>query len=281
MSNIQTALDLATQCLSLTSDSPSLDAEVLLCHVLDKPRSHLRAWPEKELLSHNYQHFLQLLKQRQKGTPIAYITGHKEFWSRDFKVTPDVLIPRPDTELLIELSLDIIANRQGTHILDLGTGSGVIAITLACEHSTLHVTATDMSIQALDIAQQNAALHQTNNIHFLQSNWFKNISESTFDLIISNPPYIADNDPHLAQGDVRFEPNHALTAKDEGLSDINQITDNARDYLAPNGTLLIEHGYNQQSAVHAIFQHFNYDNINTYSDLSSNPRVTTGQWNPT
>ena len=279
MPSIQTAVESATRLLSSISDTPLLDTEVLLCHALDKPRSHLRAWPEKELLPQDYQHFLQLIQQRQLGTPIAYITGKREFWSRDFKVTPDVLIPRPDTELLIELSLTMIADTQASRILDLGTGSGIIAITLACEQPSLNITATDISSQSLDIAKQNATTHQANNVHFLQSNWFKKITKSTFDLIISNPPYIADNDPHLTQGDVRFEPIHALTARDNGLSDIYQIADHARHHLTEDGTLLIEHGYNQQAPVHTIFQAFNYHNITTHSDLSGNPRVTTGQWN--
>jgi release factor glutamine methyltransferase len=278
MIDIQTTLTNATELLTSTSDSASLDAEVLLCHVLKKSRSHLRAWPEKELHPADYDQFLQLLDQRHQGAPIAYITGNREFWSRDFKVNSDVLIPRPDTELLIELCLTLLTGKPSAQIIDLGTGSGIIAITLAVERPDLNVIATDFSLPALSVAKQNASTHQANNVRFIQSNWFDEITDSTFDLIISNPPYIADNDPHLSQGDVRFEPKHALTAKGHGLDDIKKISQHAHNYLAPGGTLLIEHGYDQQLAVQAIFNTYNYHNIKTHADLSGNPRVTTGQW---
>ena len=280
MTNIQTTLTMATKRLAEISDSAMLDAEVLLCHVLDKPRSHLRAWPEKELKTQQHKHFLQLLKQRLQGLPIAYITGKKEFWSRDFKVSPDVLIPRPDTELLIELSLKQIADKPKAQLIDLGTGSGAIAITLAAERPDTTVIATDLSHKALNIARQNASVHQVKNIQFMQSNWFDEITQTNFDLVISNPPYIVDKDPHLSQGDVRFEPDSALIAKDQGLEDIKNISHAARNHLKPGGALLVEHGYDQQLAVQAIFNSFAYTRIITHTDLSANPRVTTGLWNP-
>ena len=278
MTNIQTALSTATELLASSSDSALLDAEVLLCHVLNKARSHLRAWPEKELKTQDYNHYFQLLKQRQQGLPIAYITGKKEFWSRDFKVSPDVLIPRPDTELLIELSLKQISDNPKAHLIDLGTGSGAIAITLAAERPDTKIIATDFSDKALNIAKENASAHQIKNIQFIKSNWFNEITSCNFDLVISNPPYIAHNDPHLSQGDIRFEPDSALIAKDQGLEDIQNISNHARNYLKPGGTLLVEHGYDQQKAVQAIFNSFAYSNITTHTDLSGNPRVTTGQW---
>ena len=278
MTDIQTTLSTATELLANSSDSVLLDAEVLLCHVLDKPRSHLRAWPEKELKTQEYKLYFQLLKQRQQGLPIAYITGKKEFWSRDFKVSPDVLIPRPDTELLIELSLKKISDKPKARLIDLGTGSGAIAITLAAERPDTTVIATDLSNKALNIAKENASAHQIKNIQFIQSNWFDEIAQSKFDLVISNPPYIAYKDPHLSQGDVRFEPDSALIAKDQGLEDIKSISHIAHNYLKPGGTLLVEHGYNQQIAVQAIFNSFAYTNIMTHTDLSGNSRVTTGQW---
>ncbi len=278
MTNIQTALSIATKLLEKTSDSAALDAEVLLCHALNKPKSHLRAWPEKILKTQNKEQFFLLVTQRHQGIPIAYIIGNREFWSRDFKVNKDVLIPRPDTELLIELSLDSLTDTQNANIIDLGTGSGIIAITLAAERADLNIIATDLSTQALSIAKQNAVAHHTKNIQFIQSNWFNKIPDSKFDLIISNPPYIANNDLHLSQGDVRFEPKSALTAEDRGLSDIKKISTQAHNFLTPTGTLLIEHGYNQHEAVQAIFKSFNYHNIKTHPDLSGNPRVTTGQW---
>ncbi len=279
MTNIQTTLSTATELLANSSDSALLDAEVLLCHVLDKARSHLRAWPEKEIKPQHHKQFLHLLKQRQQGLPIAYITGKKEFWSRDFKVSPDVLIPRPDTELLIELSLKQISDKPDARLIDLGTGSGAIAITLAAERPDTKVIATDLSNKALNIARQNASDHRIKNIQFIQSNWFNEIAPSKFDLVISNPPYIAYNDPHLSQGDVRFEPDNALIAKEQGLKDIKNISNHARNYLNPGATLLVEHGYDQQMAVQAIFNSFAYTNITTHTDLSGNPRVTSGLWN--
>jgi len=279
MSNIQTNLTEASNLLVETSDSALLDAEVILCHVLEKPRSHLRAWPEKELSTDQQIQFSSLIKQRQQGTPVSYITGDREFWSRNFKVTSDVLIPRPDTELLIELSLDILATQTKAHIIDLGTGSGIIAITLAAERPDITVIATDLSQQALDIAKQNSITHKTHAVQFIKSSWFESIPGSKFDLVISNPPYIDCNDVHLSQGDVRFEPNSALIADENGLKDIKNIADNARHYLKQNGTLLIEHGFDQQTAVQAIFKTFEYSQIKTHTDLSGNPRVTSAQWN--
>jgi len=279
MTDIQANLTEASNLLVESSDSALLDAEVILCYVLDKPRSHLRAWPEKELSNDQQIQFLSLIKQRQQGTPVSYITGDREFWSRSFKVTSDVLIPRPDTELLIELSLDILTTKTKADIIDLGTGSGIIAITLAAECPDITVIATDLSQQALDIAKQNATTHKTHTVKFIKSSWFENIPESKFDLVVSNPPYIDCNDIHLSQGDVRFEPDSALIADENGLKDIKDIADNARHYLKQNGTLLIEHGFDQQVAVQAIFKTYKYSKIQTHTDLSGNPRVTSAQWN--
>jgi len=278
MTDIQSTLSEASDKLAEISDSALLDAEILLCHVLDKSRSHLRAWPEKQLSPDQRLHFLNLFKQRQQGMPIAYLIGCREFWSREFKVDSAVLIPRPDTELLIELSLELLVGNPSSKIIDLGTGSGIIAITLAAERPDIKAIATDFSELALNIAKKNSAVHQTKNIQFLQSDWFANVPQSKFDLVISNPPYIDGNDPHLSQGDVRFEPDSALIADEQGLKDIKTITDDARHYLKQNGTLLIEHGYDQQIAVQAIFDSYNYINIKTHIDLSGNPRVTTAQW---
>ena len=218
-----------------------------------------------------------MIKQRQQGTPIAYLTGTREFWSRDFTVTPDVLIPRPDTELLIELGLELIPKNQAVKIIDLGTGSGIIAVTLAAERPNAQVTAVDASLAALEIAKHNAQYHQLANIEFYQSDWFSNVPKSLFDLVISNPPYIDPDDEHLQQGDVRFEPQSALIADNQGLSDIQIIADKARSYLIPEGHLLIEHGYNQAPQVQAIFNALAYDKVQSYRDLSGQPRVTYGR----
>lgn len=279
MHDIKSTLTDATAKLALVSESASLDAEVLLCQALNKPRSFLRAWPDNPLHPEQLTAFKTLLEQRQKGIPIAYITGSREFWSRDFQVSPDVLIPRPDTELLIELSLKLIPKNEAVKIIDLGTGSGIIAVTLAAERPHAQISATDLSPAALRIAQLNADKHHLNNIQFYSSDWFADIPDTKFNLVISNPPYIAEDDSHLQQGDVRFEPQTALSAPDQGLGDIKIIADAARRYLEPYGHLLIEHGYNQQKPVQALFKDLHYDNVQTYTDLSGQPRVTYGQWN--
>lgn len=280
MQRIKSVLNEAARKLADSSDSAALDAEVLLCLVLNKERSHLRAWPDKELHPEDTARFWALIQERLNGSPIAYITGIREFWSRDFVVTPDVLIPRPDTELLIELSLKLIPLDKPVKIIDLGTGSGVIAITLAAERPDANVSATDFSFAALRIARLNANKHRTHAIQFYQSNWLANVPDVRFNLIVSNPPYIAEDDNHLQQGDIRFEPRTALCACDKGLSEIKIIADTARNRLEPGGHLLIEHGYDQQQAVHAIFKDFHYDNVQTHPDLSGQPRVIYGQWNP-
>lgn len=269
----------AAATLASVSDSALLDTEVLLCQALNQPRSHLRAWPDKQLQPKQLAAFKALLEQRQQGTPIAYITGNREFWSRDFQVSPDVLIPRPDTELLIELSLELIPADEPAKIVDLGTGSGIIAITLASERPQAQISATDFSLAALRIAKFNADKHHINNIEFYQSDWFVNVPESKFKLIVSNPPYIAEDDDHLQQGDVRFEPQSALSAPEQGLADIRIIAEAACNYLEPGGHLLIEHGYNQQQQVQTLLKDLHYDKVKTYKDLSGQPRVTYGLWN--
>lgn len=266
--------------LADVSESAELDAEVLLCHCLNKNRSFLRAWPEQQPTPAQISQFKYLIDQRQTGKPIAYLTGEREFWSRNFSVSPDVLIPRPDTELLIELSLALIPSDKPCKIIDLGTGSGIIGVTLAAERVQATVLATDLSAAALAVAKHNAHRHHLDNISFLQSSWFAAVTENDFDLVISNPPYIADNDEHLQQGDVRFEPVSALISPENGLQDIRLLAEQARSHLKPGGQLLVEHGYDQQDTVQSIFKDLGYLHINTHYDLSGNPRVTSGIWKP-
>jgi len=280
MTDIYTIIQSSTEQLAVISESAQLDIEILLAYAMDKPRSHLRAWPEKLLTKAQLSQFQRLFEQRLQGVPIAYLIGRREFWSRDFKVTPDVLIPRPETELLIELSLALMADKQAARIIDLGTGSGIIAITLAAERADFTVIASDLSPRALVVAEDNARQHQIESIQFIQSCWFDDIPVGWFDLVISNPPYIDRQDPHLLQGDVRFEPNSALIAAEQGLADIKQLSRQAIDFLKPEGYLLVEHGYNQQSAVQTIFNTFNYQSVTTHADLAGIPRVTVGQWKP-
>lgn len=280
MQDIQSALTEASQMLAASSDSPELDAEILLCLILEKNRSYLRSWPKKQLHAQQRLQYKALLRQRQQGKPIAYITGQREFWSREFKVSPDVLIPRPDTELLIELSLPLIPKDKSCKLIDLGTGSGAIAVTLATERPYAQIIATDASEAALKIAKQNGDHYHCRNLRLVQSFWFEQITDTDFDLVVSNPPYIAQNDPHLQQGDLRFEPQSALISEDNGLKDISLIAESACKHLKEGGYLLIEHGYNQQPQVQAIFESFDYANIQTHTDLGGNPRVTIGQWHP-
>ncbi|QWF70306.1 peptide chain release factor N(5)-glutamine methyltransferase [Methylomonas paludis] len=278
--SIQSLLNAATTELAAASPSAALDAEVLLCHCLTKNRSYLRAWPDSTLSAEQISAFQTLLAQRQQGVPVAYLTGEREFWSRSFLVSPAVLIPRPDSELLIELSLARISPQQSAKIIDLGTGSGILAITLATERPLAQVIGCDFSPAALDIARQNAARHKIDNLALLRSNWFSAITDQDFDLIISNPPYIDAEDPHLQMGDVRFEPSSALISPEQGLADIRLIAAQATQRLKLDGQLLIEHGYNQAQAVSSIFQALNYRNICTHTDLSGQARVTSGLWNP-
>ncbi len=278
MNCLKSVLKLATDQLFQASDSAALDAEILLCLAIGKERTYLRTWPEKLLEPEQISHFWSLVQERHEGRPIAYITGHKEFWSRDFLITPDVLVPRPDTELLIELCLTLIPIKSTSKLIDLGTGSGIIAITLSAERPLSEVFASDFSIPALEIAKQNAILHHQHNIKFYQSYWLNDIPLTQFDIIVSNPPYIAKNDHHLLQGDLRFEPTSALSSEDNGLGDIKIIIDTARRYLTSKGYLLIEHGYDQKHAVQSIFKNLGYDTVQTITDLSGQPRVTYGQW---
>jgi len=276
--SIAAALRHGRELLCETSECALLDSEVLLCFVLGKQRSYLRTWPEHLLLPEQQQRFLRLLLQRHAGQPIAYLTGSREFWSREFIITPDVLIPRPETELLIEHALELLPRQQALEVLDLGTGSGAIAVTLAAERPLLHITATDISPAALHIASRNARRHRTTNIRFHQSRWFEDLPAACYDLVVSNPPYIAPQDAHLQQGDLRYEPQTALVAGHGGLADIEEIIDAARRQLKTGGHLLLEHGYDQQNAVQEILRRCHYCEIRSYPDLAGLPRVSSGLW---
>ncbi len=280
MSSLKFILAEASQALHTRSDSPSLDAEILLCAVLGKERTYLRAWPDQALNLHQIETYKASISERQKGKPVAYITGNREFWSRDFQVSPDVLIPRPDTELLIELSLALIPKEKPYKVIDLGTGSGIIAITLATERPSALISATDINLSALHIAKTNTAKHHAAHIQFYQSNWFEGVPAGKFDLIVSNPPYLAEDDEHLQQGDLRFEPLTALVSAQQGLRDITIIAKSARNRLESGGFLLVEHGYNQRDSVQSLFRTLGYHKVQTYLDLSGKPRVTSGQYLP-
>lgn len=274
--NIAAALQQARAVLNIISTSIIVDSEILLAHVLKKDRTYLYTYPEKELTAEQNELFLALMAKRLQGIPIAYITGYKEFWSLDLMVNEHTLIPRPETELLVELVLQLISQAEAK-ILDLGTGSGAIALAIANERSNWHVTAVDYSAEALKIAAMNKQQLKLNNVILFQSDWFSTIVNTRYHAIVSNPPYIAKTDPHLSQGDVRFEPKTALISGDSGLFDIEKIISNAKNYLFPNGWLLLEHGFQQAEAVQALFKKYDYVNINSQSDLAANPRITYAQ----
>ena len=272
---IKPLLEEATIKLQPVSESSRLDAELLLCFVLKKERSFFHAWPEHALEPQQHTQFESLIKRRLEGEPIAHILGERGFWSLNLTVTKDTLIPRPDTERLVELALEIIPQHAQWKILDLGTGTGAIALSLAKEKPASFITATDRSIAALDVAKLNAEKNQLTNIEFIQSNWFENLSHQQFNMIVSNPPYICDNDPHLKQGDVRFEPLSALTSGTDGLDDIRAIINQAQQYLLADGAVLLEHGYDQADAVCDLLKAANFKNIHSYKDHNNNSRVVT------
>jgi release factor glutamine methyltransferase len=256
-----------------------LDAEVLLAHVMCVSRSHLYAWPEKKLTDDQQKIFSQLMVRRLQGEPIPYLTGHQEFWSLNFKVTPDTLIPRPETELLVESVLSLFQDEipdSKKLIADLGTGSGAIALSIAHEKPEWIVYATDMSSAALEVAKWNAQHLKIKNIIFHQGSWCEALPELLFDVIVSNPPYIVENDPHLSQPGLRFEPITALTSGTDGLDAIREIIIEASQYLKPNGYLMLEHGYDQAEKIRKLLEHAGYKNIFSHRDLANIERVTVG-----
>lgn len=274
--NIDNLLKTASESLKKTSESPLLDARVLLAHSLQKTCTWLVTWADKTLNESDITRFNALLKRRENGEPIAHITGTREFWSLNLNVSKDTLIPRPDTELMVQTLLQHYPQSAHIKLLDLGTGSGAIALALASERPNWQITATDKSTAALAIAKQNAQQLKLNHIHFVSGNWFAPLANQQFDIIASNPPYIPQSDPHLSQGDVRFEPISALASGADGLDDIRLICQQAAAHLNKNGMLIIEHGFDQKTEIRHIFQDSGYKNIQQYTDLSHNPRLCSG-----
>lgn len=253
-------------------DTKKIDTEILLSHVLDKDRTWLYTWPEKKTSKTIAEQYYKLVDQRKSGMPIAYITSHKEFWSLDFKVTPKTLIPRPETECLIEIALkNIVPNN---HILELGTGSGIISIVLGKECQNCTITATDLSRKALNVAQENAKAHHVNNIKFIQSNWYENVKNQKFSLIISNPPYIGETEKNLMNIETKYEPKLALMSGQDGLNAIKEIIKNAKNHLHHNGKIILEHGFMQSEEIKEIFTNYAFINIQSYQDIQAQTRVT-------
>lgn len=256
--------------------SGHLEAEVLLAHALDAPRSFLFANPELELPLPRLNRFRQLVNERLNGQPVAYLTGKREFWSLPLQVNPDVLIPRHETELLVETALEHIPVDADWRIVDLGTGSGAIALAVASERPGCHITATDVSPEALDLARTNAANLGFANIEFRPGSWCSPLS-GKYQVIISNPPYVAADDPHLVNGDCRFEPDVALTPGIDGLLAIRLITSQAPQYLQDGGWLMFEHGHDQGPAVVKILQQAGFKHARCITDVSGQDRISIGQ----
>lgn len=263
------------QLLAKISDSGKLDVEILLSLVLKKTRSYLFTWPEKKLSDEQLHEFIKLLSRRADGEPIAYITGIKEFWSLPFAVSKATLIPRPDTETLVELVLELYPDNKVITCLDLGTGTGAIALALASEKAMWKIDAIDFNPDAVALAQRNAQALNLAQVDIYQSDWFKGVSKNTkFDIIVSNPPYIDSDDINLSHGDVRFEPKSALVSSEQGLADIKHIANKARCFLNTEGKLFFEHGFEQGHAVRTILTDLGYKNVQSKQDLNGHERIS-------
>lgn len=272
--NVQQALEFAQS--KITGDQALVDARYLLSDILQKDFTWLKTWPDKLLTQAQKKQLEHFVQRRVMGEPVAYITGEKEFWTLRLKTNSSTLIPRPETELLVEKAIEFLNPFERAKVLDLGTGTGAIALAIASERLNDQITASDFQADAVALAQRNASLNQLNNVTIFQSDWFLNIEKSQFELIVSNPPYVVAGDLHLSQGDLIFEPDNALVSADDGLADIKKILSQAMDYLKPGGKLMIEHGFEQGAKVRKLFKQFGFMNIQTICDLSGLDRITTG-----
>lgn len=273
--SIKTCLSFAAKFLA--NEEATLEAQLLLQHVLNVNRAWLIAHENEALSPENFTQFQQLIERRKNGEPIAYILGYREFFGIKLKVTPDTLIPRPDTETLVEAALEKISKNQSSNVLDLGTGTGAITLAIAKNRPNAQVTAVDFSENALNVARENAEELNIQNVTFLQSDWFSALENKRFDVIASNPPYIEENDVHVSQGDLRFEPKSALTSGVDGLDDIRKIICDSVSFLNTQGWLMLEHGYNQGEKVRDLMVRFGFGEVTTVQDLGVNDRVTMGR----
>ncbi|HEY6985223.1 MAG TPA: peptide chain release factor N(5)-glutamine methyltransferase [Rhodanobacteraceae bacterium] len=273
---IRDLLAVATE--RIGGDTARVDAELLLANALHASRAQLYAWPEREVDPAQHAEFDRLVSARARGEPIAYLTGRREFWSLDLAVTPDVLIPRHETELLVELALARIAVDREASVADLGTGSGAIALAIARERPRARVIATDASAAALDVARGNAARLGIRNVTFALGDWCAALGADRFDVIVSNPPYVAAGDAHLGEGDLRFEPPAALSSGHDGLDAIRRIVADANAHLVAGGWLLLEHGWDQASQVRALLERGGYSEVETFRDGAGHDRATAARW---
>lgn len=275
--SIAEALAWAAARLESFHASARLDAEVLLAHVLGRPRSHFWTWPEQRLAPEPRREFRRLVAERERGVPVAYLTGRREFWSLDLRVTSATLIPRPETERLVELSLALASRGARWTIADLGTGSGAIALSIASERAHCRVLGTDRSAAALAVARTNARRLDIRNVAWLQGDWLAPLADQSLDLVVANPPYVPAADPHLDLGDAAFEPRGALVAGDTGLADLRIIAASAPRCLRPGGWLLLEHGCDQGPAVEALLGAQGFAEVSDEPDFAGHGRVTRGR----
>jgi len=252
------------------------DARILLAHVLGASHAAIVAHPERVLAPDEHARLRALIERRRRGEPVAYLVGEREFYGRGFRVGPEVLIPRPETELLVEAALERLPAERSARVLDLGTGSGVVAITIARERSSAEVTATDRSVAALAVARGNADLHAAGNVRFLAGDWYEAVAGRRFDLVVANPPYVAEHDPHLGEGDLRFEPRAALVGGPDGLAAIRRIVAGARAHLVSGGWLLFEHGCDQGLACTGLLADAGFNSLVCLRDLAGHERVSGG-----
>jgi release factor glutamine methyltransferase len=272
--SIRQYLEDATAILRGVSDSPRLEAELLMGLVLRKPRSYMHAWPEQRLDVAQAAEYESLLRRRFAGEPIAYMTGIREFWSMPLKVTPQVLIPRPETELLVEKALLRLPLDEDVRVLDLGAGSGAVSLAIARERPRATVIGVDISLAAIEVARLNARLQKLANAEFRESDWFDAVRGEKFHIVVGNPPYVADDDPHLGRGDARFEPRLALDAGPGGMECFRAIVDRAHNYIVRQGWLLLEHGPTQHLPLRRLLEAQHYHDITIHKDAAGHDRVT-------